>query len=373
MKFSLIIAALLQACLLLSSNTVVVVHSLSSIPYPGVSTAPRGPQQQQKPQQEDGTTTTTDSLQKLAWKQEGYQSWDWNGKNINYIEMGDSSKPALLLIHGFGASAYHFRYNIPELAKDYHVFAFDMLGFGLSDKPLQEYPAEVWKDQTIDFMKQVIQKPVTLAGNSLGGFTALYAAAECAEAAHTNDPSTKVNGCILMNSAGEFRMDEQKDTTRHSFEAPQWLQRVQESVQKFVINTSFIYTKQPARIEQVLKQVYPANSDMVDADLVASIQFPSLHPNAASVFLSVISQASKRTTYVDDLLQDIECPILLCWGKDDPWIRPQVADKIQLVKPQGVQRVTIDAGHCPHDEAPAAVNAAIVDFMEQHQYAAVVV
>ena len=31
------------------------------------------------------------------------------------IERGDKSKPALLLIHGFGASAYHWRYNVPEL------------------------------------------------------------------------------------------------------------------------------------------------------------------------------------------------------------------------------------------------------------------
>lgn len=34
----------------------------------------------------------------------------------------------VLLIHGFGASAYHFRYNVPELAKQCQVYAIDCLG-----------------------------------------------------------------------------------------------------------------------------------------------------------------------------------------------------------------------------------------------------
>ncbi len=29
--------------------------------------------------------------------------------------------PPVVLVHGYGASAYHWRYNIPELAKQYRV------------------------------------------------------------------------------------------------------------------------------------------------------------------------------------------------------------------------------------------------------------
>lgn len=57
-------------------------------------------------------------------------------------------QPALVLIHGFGASVYHWRYNIPALVKaGYRVLALDLLGFGLSDKPIIEYSAETWRDQ----------------------------------------------------------------------------------------------------------------------------------------------------------------------------------------------------------------------------------
>jgi len=70
---------------------------------------------------------------KLIWKPEGYKTWVWRDQNINYVDIGgDDSKPPLLLIHGFGASIYHWRYNIPILAEKYHVYALDLLGFGLS-------------------------------------------------------------------------------------------------------------------------------------------------------------------------------------------------------------------------------------------------
>ena len=309
----------------------------------------------------DGTTRSNlqgfdnQVLDRLPWIQEGYNTWKWRGHDINYIEMGDNSKPALVLIHGFGASSYHWRYNIPDLARDYHVFAFCKLGFGLSSKPLQPYPAEVWRDQAADFLKEVVKKPAVLAGNSLGGFTSLYTAA-------TDDVKHLVRGVVLMNGAGRFRdpnvlLAEEK---KHPF-----MEKVKEFAQRLVIQASFLYTKQPARIEQVLKQVYAINSKNVDAELVESIKYPSLDPNAAEVFYQVIMKGgSGPSVYIDDLLKKMECPLLLCWGEHDPWIRPQAANRIQALYPKS-QRVSINAGHCPHDEAPDEVNEALRNFMIQ--------
>lgn len=58
-----------------------------------------------------------------------------------------------------------FRYNIPELAKNYKVYAIDLLGFGWSEKALIEYDALVWRDQVVDFMKEIVQEPAILVGN----------------------------------------------------------------------------------------------------------------------------------------------------------------------------------------------------------------
>ena len=62
----------------------------------------------------------------------------------------------MVLVHGFGASAYHWRYTVPELAKSHRVFAVDLLGFGWSDKPLGEYSKyQVWPEQLAAFMREV--------------------------------------------------------------------------------------------------------------------------------------------------------------------------------------------------------------------------
>jgi pimeloyl-ACP methyl ester carboxylesterase len=276
---------------------------------------------------------------KLPWIQEGYQTWKWKDHDVNYIEMGDSTKPAIVLIHGFGASSYHWRYNIPDLAKDYHVFAFCKLGFGLSSKPVQEYTPNVWRDQTRDFLKEIVRKPATLAGNSLGGFTSLYTAA-------TDDAKSMVNGVVLLNGAGRFR----DASVVEEREVNPIIDVISKTIQKLVIGASFVVTKQPARIAQILKQVYPIDNTYVDEELVESIRYPSLHPNAAEVFYSVITRNGLGPeVFIDDLLENLECPLLLCWGEHDPWIRPQAADKIQALYP-AAQRVDIDAGHCPHDE-----------------------
>ena len=53
------------------------------------------------------------------------------------------------------------------------------------------------------------------------------------------------------------------------------------TLQRAVITASFFVTKQPARIKQVLQQVYPVYPERADDILVASIQQPAQHPDAA--------------------------------------------------------------------------------------------
>eukprot|EP01035_Chromulina_nebulosa_P017103 gene17103-22617_t len=278
----------------------------------------------------------------------GYHDSDSDSADTEYS--GDISKQPLILIHGFGASVYHWRYNIPELAKNYHVFALDLLGFGLSDKPIIDYDAEIWRDQVLAFIEEVVFKvrndksPCVVAGNSLGGFTALYAASY-----DNSNSSNHINGCILINAAGRFRAVSPPKDNEEENSIVKW---IVSSIQRLVINISFIYTKQPARIEQILRQVYPVNSNQVDTELVESIQYPSLHPNAAEVFYRVISKnGNGPPVYIDDLLPQLKVPLLLLWGVEDPWIRPRSADLIQQLYKSAI-RVDLDAGHCPHDEAP---------------------
>ena len=178
-----------------------------------------------------------------------------------------------------------------------------------------------------------------------------------------------VRGCILLNAAGRFRPEEGEETPA---EPNPIVKSISSAIQRFVIACSFVITKQPARIEQILKSVYPSDPTNVNSDLVESIRAPALDPNAAEVFYRVITKnGSGPMAFVDDIIKELECPVLLAWGEKDPWIRPAAADKMHRLHAEyhgennaskWMKRVSIDAGHCPHDEAPEAVNAAILGF-----------
>jgi len=295
-----------------------------------------------------------------------------------------------VLVHGFGASAFHWRFNVPALSEDRPVYALDLVGFGASDKPLVEYSAELWRDQVGAFLKEVVQAPAIVAGNSIGGYTALHVAATFPE---------RTAGCVLLNAAGKFSamgvetavaadaaattatttvslssqtaVDEvaPSSTAQPAPFAP--METVKKLLGKGVVYAGFFVTKQPARISQVLKQVYPVDPSNVDAELVESIRFPAdSSPNCAEVFYRVVSRNTAEpdptkppTPCLDELLPSLtaaKTPLWLVWGQADPWIRPQVADKIVQLKP-GTVRVNVAAGHCPHDEAPIPVNAALRD------------
>ena len=96
-------------------------------------------------------------------------NYSWNF--LNYPIHTISAKPeitskdcAILLIHGFGASTDHWRFNIPVLSKKYEVHAMDLLGFGKSPKPKDvEYSGSLWKDQVISYVKDKIKKPTIIA------------------------------------------------------------------------------------------------------------------------------------------------------------------------------------------------------------------
>ena len=137
------------------------------------------------------------------------------------------------------------------------------------------------------------------------------------------------------------------------------LRQLAELGKRAVVHASFIFTKQPLRIAQVLKQVY-ADPTNVDDELIESIRRPADDPNAAEVFFRIISSGGKTTVTVNQLVRDLRVPLLLLWGDKDPWIRPERAETIKaLYAGPRVEHVKTLAGHCPHDDQPAIVNAAL--------------
>ena len=81
---------------------------------------------------------------------------------------------AVLLLHGIGCSVLERERNIEALAARHCVFALDLLGFGLTDMPVDEtYGPGRLAQFVLDFMKVKAIAQAHLAGKSLGGRRAL--------------------------------------------------------------------------------------------------------------------------------------------------------------------------------------------------------
>lgn len=82
-----------------------------------------------------------------------------------------------LLVHGIypGASHHEFRRNIDALARQFTVYAIDLLGFGDSDMPRITYTAQIYQHLLRDFIVEVIGQPthVIASGVSCGPVVAL--------------------------------------------------------------------------------------------------------------------------------------------------------------------------------------------------------
>lgn len=277
--------------------------------------------------------------------------WHWRGQSIYYVQAGTkrTGRPPLLLIHGFGASTDHWRKNIAELKEDFEVWAIDLLGFGRSAKPDWQYGGDLWRDQLTEFITNVIGEPVVLAGNSLGGYSALCVASQRPAAAL---------GLVLLNSAGPFtdtKIPTQPNPLQKfvsDFMRSVWLQ----PWASFLL---FQYVRQRSMIRKTLEKVYLDKSAITD-QLVEEIYQPSCDPGAGTVFASVFK--SPQGEKIDVLLKQLTSPLLLLWGEADPWMRSRERGaQFRQYYPQLTEHY-LQAGHCPHDEVPQKVNAILRDW-----------
>ncbi len=281
------------------------------------------------------------------------QPWSYAGHPVHAIAAAPAEPegPAILLVHGFGASTDHWRHNIPVLAQRHEVHAIDLLGFGRSAKPAElAYGGPLWRDQLAAYVSERIGRPTVLVGNSLGGFSALAAGAALGDQAA---------GVVLLNAAGPFS-DEQAPPKG-------WGAITRQTIAGALLKSPvlqrllFENLRRPATIRRTLNQVYVDKTN-VDEALVEAIRRPSLDPGAFGVFRTVFD--IPRGQPLDELFAQLTCPLLLLWGIRDPWINAVGRRAaFQRHAPAGTREVVLEAGHCPHDEVPDQVNAALLDWI----------
>jgi pimeloyl-ACP methyl ester carboxylesterase len=286
------------------------------------------------------------------------QTWNWQGFPITYQTQGTQG-PAVVLVHGFGASLGHWRKNLPVLAATCRVYALDLIGFGGSAKPTPgplkpgkqvEYTFETWGQQIADFCKEVIGGPVFLVGNSIGCIAVMQAAVDHPEI---------VRAIAMLNCSLRLLHDRRRATQP-------WLKQVGAPLLQRILKNQWIgqtFFKQlakPATVRKILLKAY-SNAEAVTDELVDLLMAPAKDMGAAEVFLAFTGYS--QGPLPEDLLEVLPCPAIILWGDKDPW--EPIALGREFAKFPQIQRfIPLEGvGHCPQDEAPELVNSILQEWI----------
>ncbi len=107
----------------------------------------------------------------------------WKRGYIYYKVAGESDAPPLLLIHTpeLAGSSHEMLGILAPLAERYRVYAPDLLGFGLSDRPDISYTADLYTELLRDFLDAIIKAPATIVASRLACNYAISIAANSPE------------------------------------------------------------------------------------------------------------------------------------------------------------------------------------------------
>ena len=271
--------------------------------------------------------------------------------------LGDRSRPAVLLLHGFGAGSGHWRRNAaPLAAAGWCVYGLDLIGFGASAQPALRLDNRLWARQVQAFAEQVVQAPVVLVGHSLGGLVALSCAVwwpqwvQAVVAAPLPDPS------LLM------------PPTRPGRRRP-WRRRLKRGVVRLLCRLLPLELIVPLLAHSPLLdlgiQLAYHGAVIGDGELHRVIARPARRPTAVRALRAMSTAMALRPfgATARALLPRLRQPLLLIWGHNDRLVPLEVGAQCRQLQPQVQFEVLEACGHCPHDEQAQRFNTLLLHWL----------
>lgn len=129
-----------------------------------------------------GTLTKEQAAQSLWGEQSKFV--ELAGHEVHYVEAGDpSSERLIVLLHGFGASAFSYKNNLEILGEVGHVIAYDRAAFGFTERPTDWETNPYGTPGQLQVLDELVElfgqdKAVYIVGHSAGGSIAASYAVE---------------------------------------------------------------------------------------------------------------------------------------------------------------------------------------------------
>jgi pimeloyl-ACP methyl ester carboxylesterase len=268
----------------------------------------------------------------------------WRGYRIAGTVRGEG--PPVLLAHSIHAAAWswEWRHTVEALARSHRVVTFDLLGFGLSERPDIDYTAELYIELLLDVAQHVVGEPCALVANSLSGAHALTAAARAPE---------QFPALVVIQPTGMTRLTERNQAA----------EAVQQLIRLPLAGAGMFnaLTSRPS-IRYYLRQSY-FDEGRVTPGVVEDHYRTASQPGARYATAAFVG--FRLNCDVRAVVSQIRQPTLLVWGSH-PHSNPlSERDAFVRARPDWETLLVNDAGDLPHDEQPRRFNAVVSQFLER--------
>ncbi|HEU5402786.1 MAG TPA: alpha/beta hydrolase [Terriglobales bacterium] len=270
------------------------------------------------------------------------------GHRMRYLRAG--SGPPLVLIHGLFGYSFSWRFNWEPLAKDFTVYAVDLLGIGFSDRPnvgAVPYDLPTTADRMLDWMAQAGIRDAILLGTSHGGGLVLAMAARDRQ---------KGSGLIrkLVSVAGVNPW-----TTRGHKRAAVFGHPIGGAIFKLLAPIVGI-----PRLS-MLERMYGDNSLLTEATREGYQKGLDL-PRTIDYGIGICRTWRSDLSYLRTAVEQIgDLPTLLIWGRRDKVVPLAGGEELNRHLKNAKLVVMDRAGHLPYEEYPEEFNRILLQYLRE--------
>ncbi len=282
------------------------------------------------------------------------------GVSLDVWTAGDPANPPIIFLHGFPESHRTWAHQMEALADDHYCIAPDQRGYARSDKPdgIDDYRVSVLVKDVFALADAMRIRRFTLVGHDWGGAIAWAAALK---------DQNRVERLIQCNAAHPYIFQHSLIFDAAQRAASQYITlfrerdleaEVAEKGVDWFFDDRFGNGKHGLGVTPEDRTAYldewsqpGAITGMLNWYRASPMQVPA--PDAPAV----------STPFLDAAFPKLKMPVLVIWGLTDPALLTCQLDGLEThIENLKIVRIA-GAGHFVPWEAPAAVNAAMRDWL----------
>jgi pimeloyl-ACP methyl ester carboxylesterase len=274
---------------------------------------------------------------------------------IFYKEAGQDQegKAPIVFVHGIGAGnhSYEWEPNFGAVSQQYKTYAFDLLGFGGSERPNLRYTGEVYIKQLTEFLDEVVKRPAIVVASSLSSSYAVQVAFRRPQL---------IEKLVLMEPTGVFRREGQ---TGPNLFGP--LSGAAYQILRAPVLGKAIYSGVASKsgIKSFMQNQMFYNKDLATPDRIEQYWIAA-HQDGAE-FAPPSFFTGLLNAEIGETLSKIQQPVFIVWGSDSritpPQERQDLSQRNKSAKVETIQRARLAV----NQEHPDRFNQIVLDFAGQ--------